>query len=244
MTITDSINSRRAIDTDDINTVISRWTKYNTPKDASTIYSYLSPTINSAIKSYAEGNSSLRVPAYRLAFDAVKTFDPTRGVDIRTHVYNNLKRLNRIHSDRSNIVHIPEGLSKDYAIVSKAMAEFYDTYDREPNDDELSDITKLSKKRIQRILSHNNPISGSESVTADGADKVYSRGISDDTYIDYLYSSSDPIDKRIIELTSGVRGSKIHKSTEVARRLNITPAAVSLRMNNLRKRMADIRRLL
>ena len=71
-----------------------------------------------------------------------------------------------------------------------------------------------------------------------------SKGISDDTYIDYLYASCDPIDKKIIELTSGRRGSKIYPNSDVARRLNITPAAVSLRMNNLRNKMAELRGML
>lgn len=241
MTIADSINNRRINDTDDINAVVSRWTKYNAPKDASTIYKYLGPTIDSAITSYAGGNKSLRVPAYRIAFDALKTFDATKGADIRTHVYNNLKRLNRLNAERSNIIHIPEGVSKDRSVIARAISDFVEEYDREPNDDELSDITKLSKKRINKIMDYRSVISGSESVTAEGADRVSDKKISDDTYIDYLYASSDNIDKKIIEMTSGVRGNKIYKSTEVARSLNMTPAAISIRMNNLRKRMADIR---
>lgn len=152
--------------------------------------------------------------------------------------------MSRIKAERSNIVHIPENVSHDYSLISKAISNFYDEHSREPNDDELADITKLSKKRISKVLNMNSPISGSESVTDEGADRVSHKGISDDTYIDYLYASSDPIDKKIIEMTSGVRGRKIYKGSDVARRLNMTPAAVSLRMNNLRSRMADIKGLL
>ena len=244
MRIVNAINNRRATDTDDISVVLDRYRKYKTPKDASALYKYLGPTINSAISSYAGGNKEFRVPAYRLAFDAINTFDPSRGVDVKTHVFNNLKRLNRIYADRSNIVHIPEGVAKDYSVVSKAIYDFQDEHGREPNDDELSDITKLSKKRISKILSRGSTISGSESVTEEGGDRVSSRGISDDTYIDYLYTSCDPIDKKIIELTSGRRGSKIYSNLDVARRLNITPAAVSMRMNNLRNKMTELRGML
>lgn len=244
MSITDAINNRRSSASDDISEVIARYKQYRAPADASTLYKYLSPTINSAISSYASGSNNLRVAAYRLAFDAINTFDPSRGVDVKTHVFNNLKRLNRIHADRSNIVHIPEGLTKDYNIIAKAISNFNDEHNRDPNDDELSDITKLSKKRIDKIMSRGSTISGSEAVTDTGADRVSDRGISDDTFIDYLYSSCDPIDKKIIEMTSGRRGSKIYKSSDVARRLNITPAAVSLRMSNLRNKMAELRGLL
>ena len=244
MSIKDSINNTRVDDTDNINDIALRWQQYKAPKDASALYKYINPVINSAIATYAGGSKELRVPAYRLAFDAIQSFDPSRGVNIKTHVFNNLKRLNRIQADRSNIIHIPEGVSRDYSIVSKAIATFYDEHNREPNDDELSDITHLSKKRIDKILSRSSVVGESKATTEDGADLVKSKKISDDTYIDYLYSSSDNVDKKIIELTSGYKGRKILQGSEVARRLNITPAAVSLRMNGLRKKMAELRELL
>ena len=45
-------------------------------------------------------------------------------------------------------------------------------------------------------------------------------------------------------MTSGHRGRKILQGTEVARRLRMTPAAVSLRMNKLREKMIDLRGML
>ena len=244
MSVSDRINNTRASESDDINVLASRWVKYKAPKDASALYKYLQPTINSAISSYGGGDKSLRVPAYRIAFSALSTYDPTRGTDIKTHIHNNLKRLNRIQAERSNVIHVPENVAHDRSIIARAITTFTDEHGREPNDDELSDITKLSKKRLDKIMSNNyNVISSSGSVTEDGADRVSSKAISDDTYIDYLYSSSDNLDKKIIELMSGYRGKKIYSGQEVARRLNITPAAVSLRMTKLRERMADIRRL-
>lgn len=244
MAISDNINNRRATDNVEIDDLVSRWKQYNAPKDASALYTYLSPTINSAVTSYAGGDKSLRVPAYRLAFDALRTYDPSKGADIKTHVYNNLKRLNRLHADRSNITHVPEGVAHDRNIIAKAISNFQDEYNREPNDDELSDITKLSKKRIDKILGRTNIISGSEAVTDEGADRISKTGISEDTYIDYVYSSSDDIDKKIIEMMSGHRGRKIYSGNEAARKLNMTPAAISLRINKIRDRMAEVKGLL
>ena len=243
-TITDGINNMRAPDLTDPNELAARWNKYHLKKDGTALHKMLAPIIHSAITSYGGGYSGLKVPAYKLAFDAVATFDPNKGADVKTHVYNNLKRLNRISSDRSNIVHIPEGMSRDYSLIGKAINNFVDEYGREPNDDELADLTKLSKKRINHILNRNTVISGSASVTDEGADKVYDKGISMDTYIDYLYASSDDIDKKIIELSSGKGGSKIVQNAEIARRVGLTPAAVSLRMNKLRDKMITLREVL
>lgn len=242
--VIDNINNMRAPDLEDMNEIASRWVKYKIPKDGTALHKYLSPIINSAITSYGGGSKDLKVQAYKLAFDAIKTFDPAKGADIKTHVYNNLKRLNRVAASRSNIVRVPEGVARDYSMVSKAIRDFSDEYGRDPNDDELSDITKLSKKRIDRILNRNSFISGSESVTAEGADRVSSKGISMDTYIDYLYASSDNIDKSIIEMSSGYRGKPILSNTVISRKLGLTPAAISLRMNSLRKRMAEIKDML
>jgi DNA-directed RNA polymerase specialized sigma subunit len=243
MSIADNINNIRSSESDDINVVADRWRTYKSPKDANTLYTMLKPTITGAIKSYGGGDYRLTVPAYRLAYDAIQTYDKTKGTDIKTHVHNHLKRLNRISAARSNIVHIPEGVAKDYNVVSKAIANFNDEYGRDPNDDELADITHISKKRLDKILSRTTNISGSEAVTEEGGDRVTHSGISEDTYIDYLYSSSDNIDKKIIELTSGKGGKRIYSNIEVARRLRMTPAAVSQRMNKLRERMAEVRQL-
>lgn len=239
----DRINNQRSDPNEDINTVISRWKSNGNSADASRLYSYLDKTISGAIQSYGRGDRSLTVPAYRLAFDAVKTYDPSKGADLKTHVFHNLQRLNRISADRSNIVHIPEGVSKDYSVISKALRDFTDEHNREPNDDELSDITGLSRKRIDKILGRTSPISGTQSSTDEGGDTVLHKGISEDTYIEYLYASSDPVDKKIIEMTSGFRGRPIMNGVEAARRLNMSAPAVSQRMKRLRDRMAQIREL-
>lgn len=243
MSIADSINNLRSTDSDDINVVVDRWKTYKSPKDANTIYNALKPVISGAIKSYGGGDKSLTPQAYRIAYDSLKSYDKSKGTDVKTHVYNHLKRLNRISADRNNIVHIPEGVSRDYGVVSKAIATFSDEHGRDPNDDELSDITKISKKRIDKILNRSTHISGSEAVTEEGADRVTHSGLSSDTYIDYLYSSSDNIDKKIIEMTAGKGGRRIYSNAEVARRLRMTPAAVSQRMNKLRDRMAEVKQL-
>ena len=241
--VTTRINNMRSKELDSMNDVISRWIKYKMPKDASWLYNELSGTVNSAITSYGNGNQSLRVPAYKIVFDAMHTFDPDKGVDFKTHAYNNLKRLNRIQAKRTNIVSVPETVANDTRTITKAIASFYDEYGRDPNDDELSDITKLSKKRIDKILNGRHIISGSESVTEEGADRVHKSGISSDTLIDYLYSSSDNIDKKIIEMSAGRNGSKIYSNSQIASRLNITPAAVSQRMSKLRDKMTELRGL-
>ena len=244
MNATDIINNRRSPDLTDMNELAARWNKYHLQKDGTALHNMMRPLIDSAIRSYGSGVHGLRVQAYKLAFDALGTYNPEKGADIKTHIFNNLKRLNRISSQRGAIVHVSENSARDYATVARAISNFNDEYGRDPNDDELSDITKISKKKLDKILSRNTVISGSESVADDGSDRVYTKGIDMDNYIEYIYASSDNLDKSIIELSSGFRGKPIYKSTDIARKLKITPAAVSQRMAKLRDRMSEIRGLI
>ena len=244
MNVVDAINNRRAGDTQDINELVTRWNKYHLDKDGSALHEYLKPTISSALNSFAAGQTSLRVPAYKLAFEAIASYDPSKGADVKTHVYNGLRRLSRVSAQRGNIVHIPEDNARDYKIISRAIADFTDDRGREPNDDELSDITGLSRKRIDRIMNRNSIISSTESFTEEGGDRVKQKGISTDTYLDYLHASSDDIDKGIIEMSSGWRGRQLSTNADIAKRLGITPAAVSQRMNKLRERMTELKGLL
>ena len=56
---------------------------------------------------------------------------------------------------------------------------------------------------------------------------------------DYVYYDLDPIDKKIFEWTTGYAGSKIIPKGEVAKKLRITPAAVSLRINKIVKKLEE-----
>lgn len=243
MNIQESINARRAPELNDMQDLAIRWNKYHLKNDGTALHNMMKPLVDGAIRSYGAGVPGLRVQAYKIAFDAIGTYNPEKGADIKTHIFNNLKRLNRVSAQRTNIAHVSENLARDYAMVAKSIANFNDEYGRDPNDDELSDITKLSTKKLDKILNRNTIISGSESVTAEGADRVYKKDNDINDYIEYLYASSDPVDKSIIEMSSGFRGKPIMQNTDIARKLKITPAAVSQRMEKLRERMSDLRGL-
>lgn len=224
-----------------IEDVITRWKSTGDKQDSGKILTYLKPVMDSAITSFAGGDKSLRVAAARTALDAMRTYDPVKKTDPKTHAYNHLQRLGRIAGARTNIIHIPENVSREYAAVNKARLDYEDIFGREPSDTELSDYVGIPVKRLNKIERYGHQLSESQTYNEEGEDTIGFKMIPDNVYLDYLYSSVDDIDRKILESTTGYNKRPILSQNELARRLRITPAAVSQRMSRLRYKLELLR---
>jgi DNA-directed RNA polymerase specialized sigma subunit len=226
-----------------LNEVVQRWQKSPTDEDTSFLLNKMQPTIKAAIKSYApQMGNSMKIQAAKLTLNALKSYDPTRGADPTTHVFNNLKRLNRIAGQRSNIVHVSEARSAAQLAISKAMAEFEEDNDREPSMEELADITGFSLKKLDKLIGTNKIVSESATLSEDSKQSTFtSNNITDDDYFEYVYASVGPIDKSIMEWSAGKHGKPQLANQEIATKLKITPAAVSMRKNKIQQLMSDVR---
>lgn len=226
--------------------LVASWNKDPNEEVTSVVLHKLKPTISSAITSYAPGHSKdLAVKAAKLALDALKTYDPSRGADPTTHVFNSLKRLNRISNTRQNIIPISERKAMEYNVVSRAKADFEDTYDREPSEMELADETGFSLKKIRQILNGNKVVSDTATINPESHNSTFFESdITDDDYYDYVYRSVGPIDQKIMEWSSGHGGKPVLSTKEIAAKLKITPAAISQRRGKILAMMSEVRGLI
>ena len=230
----------------DIGTLVSAWQR--TPDDGqltAEVLKRMQPTISSAINSYAPGmERQLTVKAARLTLDALRTYDPKRGVAASTHVFHNLKRLNRLGARAQNIIPQSEYAAAERKLVLSAFDKFTDDRGREPSLGELADATGLSIKRLERVLDSNSVVNESSTLTQDSMkDTLGTSGLTDDDYLEYVYASVDPVSQKIIEWTSGRRGAAILSNNQIAAKLSISPAAVSQRKNKIQRMLSDARSL-
>lgn len=225
--------------------LVSAWNKEPNDELTSLVLKKLQPTINSAMTSYAPGHAKdLAVKAATLSLQALKTYDPEKGTDPSTHVFNNLKRLNRYANRRQNIIPISERASQEYRMVQDAKARFIDTYDREPSDLELADETGYSLKKIQKILSGAKVTSSTAMVNPEtNTSNMFSSDVTEDDYFDYVYRSVGPIDQKIMEWSTGRNGQPALSNGDIAKKLKITPAAVSQRRSKILNMMSEVREL-
>jgi DNA-directed RNA polymerase specialized sigma subunit len=216
----------------------STWQKDQSPESFDKILTELEPTINKGLGAFGNNDPSLYSKAYILASKAVKSYDPTKGANLNTHVYNNLKRLNRIRSERSRAVHVPENQRIDHANITNYSAEYRDRHGHDPSIAQLANNLGMSRKRIRRALNIAQQ-SEAQSLSEKGdLTKAYQR-TPDEIWMDYVYHDLDETNKKIFEWTTGHMGSKTLPKKEIAKRLGITGPAVSKRVSQIMKQLDE-----
>jgi len=203
------------------------------------------PVIESAIQAYGHGNPAVRTKAKVLALGAFKTYDPSKGTKLRTHLMTQLQPLIRHVRNYENIASIPERVSADLYLMNQAKKEFIDKHRRDPTDHELADHTGLSARRIAHVRGFargdiaesglKEMDEGEMSIMYPGVAKADPAQI----WLEYVHHDATPTDRQILEWKTGYNGQKILTTTEIAKRLGLTPGAVSQRAAKLAERLAE-----
>lgn len=228
------------------NKLIMDWQKTQQPELTAELLKRMKPTISAAISSYAPGmDKQLAVKAANLTLDALRTFDAKKGASPGTHVFHTLKRLSRYGMEATNIIPRSEGVMADKRKLDAASARFQDLHDREPSLAELADATGFSKKKIDKLLDIGTVVNESSTLTEDSQKDTFAKSdLTERDYFDYVYASVGPIDQKIMDWSSGYGGVSQISNNDIAKKLNITPAAVSQRKAKIQKMLSDIRGLL
>ena len=223
---------------DNFDEIHANWMKNRTPEANTAVLAAIQPVIDTAIQSYVgqNANQTARTQAKLMALRALETYDPSKG-SVRTHLLSQLQSLRRFAAQQQNIIDVPEQVSLDYQALQEATNELKDKLGREPTDDELADHTGLSKRRIKKIRSFNQPVS--EGMThneteEDGSDGSVASNVPGkdpglDAWLDFVYDDLSTTDKLIMDMTLGRNGRKKSSVQEIAKELGISPSAVSQR---------------
>jgi len=136
----------------------------------------------------------------------------------------------------------PERFRRQQAEIAKAEELLRDDLGREATDEELADITRLPIRRIAKVRARMRPrISSSrfDNVEDDdeAPDLVGQEETDYDQWIDAVYHDLPPVDRLILQHRTGYRGADTLDNQELARRLNLTPAAVSQRAARIQKKL-------
>ena len=92
-------------------------------------------------------------------------------------------------------------------------------------------------RRIRKIRAFNQPVSEGmttqevpeESYGGDVASVIPGDHRAADAWFDFVYGDLSPTDKLVVDMTLGRNGRRRTSTQEIARKLNITPGAVSQR---------------
>lgn len=169
--------------------------------------------------------------AKMMVLAGLKSYDPEKST-LKNFLYSHLRGLNRALGTANNIIQTPETVVLDKNKIARAELELFDKLGRFPNTDEVADYTGLSVKRIAKLRKADLPVSeGQVQVVLgeNGAPNAHRLGdtTADDSWMEYVYDAVDNRQKAIMENLYGMHGHEAISAQDVAKKLKITPAAVS-----------------
>jgi DNA-directed RNA polymerase specialized sigma subunit len=174
-----------------------------------------------------------------MAIKAFDSYDPARG-SLQSHLLSHLRRLQRTGAQEAQIISLPEQVALDRRHLDEAEEELRYTLGRDPSDMEVADQTGLSMKRIKYIRQAGPATSTGQAEAAHETGEMpasdipgFDRGRR--AWEDFVYADLSPTDQLIFDLTLGRNGRRAMPVGDIARRLGITPSAVSQRTQKIQR---------
>lgn len=224
--------------------IVSKWKKDRSPENTKLVVEYLKPTIQSALHTYTPNQeNAFRLKAMSMALSELSKYQPEKGTSPKTFVFTSLQRLNRLRRERETPIHIPESQVYAKKLIDSKKAILQDKLGREPSDQELCDFVGISKKKLYKLNLNTATVNMSSTQDAEtGHDLQGDNSLSDTDYYNYVYDSVSPIDQKIMEWSSGLKGQTL-SNNEIAHRLNLSPGAVSQHKAKIQQLMGKVRGL-
>lgn len=220
------------------------WKADPNPQNSSALLTAVNPVIDSALRTFAGSSAqspTVRSKAKLIVLDSLPRYDPNRA-KLRTHLMVNLQSLHRASAQENQIVSVPERVRLEQHKLREAQNELSDSLGRDPSDGELAKHTGLSVKRLAHIRKAG-PVMAEGSLRGieneDGEEGGTAVGVKprndNDTWLNFIYHDMDGPDQFIMEHVLGMNGKPILPKIEIAKRLRLTPGAISQRASRIQR---------
>jgi DNA-directed RNA polymerase specialized sigma subunit len=199
-----------------------QWRKNPTDENMQKILEKARPIIYSEINKWSRGLSpELLLPkAEAQVIKAIKTYKPSSGTAITTHIVNYLQSLSRIPYTYQAVVRLPEyKLAKKFEF-DRAQKELFMELGRDPTIDELAERLKWSRGAVVEML--KKTVRGESPESIDLPMFQYSSPID----VDYIYHGLDPIQQKVFQYSTGYMGSPQLSTKEIAKKLRLSEPQV------------------
>jgi DNA-directed RNA polymerase specialized sigma subunit len=201
----------------------------------------LSPTIDASLQKYAGSTDPImRARAKKLIIDALPRYDSQKA-SLKTFVDRQIQPVIRWQAQRKQVLKSPDRALLDAITIGKAERALEQENGRIPSTQEIADRVGLSLNRVQdirrrdklvQVASHEVSQEGDVATTADeGA--VIDDARESAAWQKFIYHDLTDIDKVIFEHTTGFGGARKMSNSDIAKRLRITPGAVSQRKRRI-----------
>lgn len=220
------------------------WKANPTPEGLKGVVDIVQPTIEQAVRAYAPNASPVvRDRAQLMAAKAIQGYSPAYGANLHTHVYRQLQTLQRMAPQLHDPMPLPEQLRVDRGRVFGAVEQVTNDLGREPSDEEVAELAKLPLKRVikvRQMMRAGLPQSVIEERgedDEDAPDLIAHETTPRDDWHDAVYHDLGDMDRVVMMHRSGYRKAPILTNQEIAKKLNITPSAVTQRAARIQAKL-------
>lgn len=159
------------------------------------------------------------------AIQAFKSFDPNKGANINTHLYNNISQLSRLVYQHQNASAIPENLIQMLGKIKQAKNYLTDELNREPTDEEISDHMHLPLAHIQKATKYNRA-----DLVNDSDREVKQESIKDYTKANEIFSYRQELpetQRQQFDALTGFNNTPVLAPGQFAKKFKMKPYEVS-----------------
>lgn len=178
--------------------------------------------------------AAIEAKADQILVQSATSFKAGRGATFRTHLFGNLRRLNRFSAARSNIATIPEARTQKIGVYQRMHEELTARKHRPPTAAELADELSWPLSEVltmQRSLRRD--IVGSQMQAPPRLDTSDARTRA---LIDDIWWELTPDEKRVFELLTK---RKMTKGQDIARVTGFSQAKVSQLRTAIGRKMEE-----
>ena len=223
----------------DLSELYAAWKEKPTPDNLNAILKAADPLLTSHIsKLTGSVNPAVKTQAKVLAVKAVKTYDPSKGATLITHMANQVQPIIRTATQYDRPLAAPERALQDWKSVQKAEEELVDLWGRTPSTQEIADHMGLSIKRIADVRGSARGVM-SEGQVLEGEALPTAKESKLSLAAEYIYPELTPTEQLIYEMKTGYGGRQESSNDEIATQLKISPSAVSQKCADIGKRISE-----
>lgn len=223
---------------------VVQWQKTKDPNLLAEMVIKYQPTINTFVNRYRTtgvSQAALRAKANAQMLRALRTYDPRHKTAPNTHIWNNLKKVQRIAGESLQSGHVPEYRSFKRATFTTVHQNLTDRYGHEPSVADMANELKWSQREVSRMYSELGKEVPSSAITFDSYGSADPGTIKDMRIADYLYHESNNKDKVIMEHVFGYGGKKKLKNKEIAKLLNTNEMEIVRARKKLAEKIRSLR---
>lgn len=184
------------------------WKKTGSKKAFQDLYASFKPLIYSAAKKASYG-SNIPEPAHRAYaaqafYDALRTFSPTSGAALATHLYGSVQqKVKRLNYMYQNLGSMPEPRAQRVGVYQTEFANLHAELGRDPTDQELSQRLHMSVSDIRNLKSE---ITKDLQISEGVEETAFFEGSRESEILDHLSFDLTPEEKNIFEYIQGKNG--------------------------------------